>query len=251
MTHVCEICAKSFSLPSNLKRHVKTVHSEETFTCAECDKKFARSDNLKIHVSAMHKISNKNNNATTFVSSSSSVSTSDTQTSTPIRARDDLHVAAVREKARTVLGQTSPVNDARIALTATATTSRKQKLCWDETDDEETRARKLDSAQRQSRLAQYGTETPTEADYRRYIAAEDERLKKNAPLSAEESLRLALIDEFGKEHVTASEWALWEAKERERETHEVRQPLCRTIEEQKDAVKSVLELAALFRTSVT
>ena len=46
----CEVCGKSFSRNSHLKRH-KLVHSsEKSFQCEICEKQFTRVDNLKAHM---------------------------------------------------------------------------------------------------------------------------------------------------------------------------------------------------------
>ncbi|KAH8743098.1 hypothetical protein F5883DRAFT_358098, partial [Diaporthe sp. PMI_573] len=48
---VCEICNRRFRRQEHLKRHYRSLHTEEKpYTCQECDKKFARSDNLSQHV---------------------------------------------------------------------------------------------------------------------------------------------------------------------------------------------------------
>ncbi|GMM34901.1 stress-responsive transcriptional activator [Saccharomycopsis crataegensis] len=47
----CSQCEKSFKRQEHLKRHFRSVHSNERpFLCVYCDKKFSRSDNLSQHL---------------------------------------------------------------------------------------------------------------------------------------------------------------------------------------------------------
>jgi len=49
-TFVCEICFRRFRRQEHLKRHYRSLHTEEKpFECPECGKKFSRSDNLAQH----------------------------------------------------------------------------------------------------------------------------------------------------------------------------------------------------------
>ncbi|KAK0633446.1 hypothetical protein B0T14DRAFT_68859 [Immersiella caudata] len=49
-TFVCEICFRRFRRQEHLKRHYRSLHTEEKpFECHECGKKFSRSDNLAQH----------------------------------------------------------------------------------------------------------------------------------------------------------------------------------------------------------
>ena len=51
----CQFCAKSFVCPSNLKRHVATVHEErKDFQCEICQKRFSWQGYLNQHVAAVH-----------------------------------------------------------------------------------------------------------------------------------------------------------------------------------------------------
>lgn len=49
-TFVCEICNRRFRRQEHLKRHYRSLHTQEKpFECTECGKKFSRSDNLAQH----------------------------------------------------------------------------------------------------------------------------------------------------------------------------------------------------------
>jgi hypothetical protein len=49
-TFVCEICNRRFRRQEHLKRHYRSLHTQEKpFECSECGKKFSRSDNLAQH----------------------------------------------------------------------------------------------------------------------------------------------------------------------------------------------------------
>lgn len=49
-TFVCEICNRRFRRQEHLKRHYRSLHTEDKpFECHECGKKFSRSDNLSQH----------------------------------------------------------------------------------------------------------------------------------------------------------------------------------------------------------
>ncbi|TVY80650.1 C2H2 finger domain transcription factor sebA [Lachnellula suecica] len=49
-TFVCEICNRRFRRQEHLKRHYRSLHTEDKpFNCHECGKKFSRSDNLAQH----------------------------------------------------------------------------------------------------------------------------------------------------------------------------------------------------------
>ncbi|TVY41627.1 C2H2 finger domain transcription factor, partial [Lachnellula subtilissima] len=49
-TFVCEICNRRFRRQEHLKRHYRSLHTEDKpFECHECGKKFSRSDNLAQH----------------------------------------------------------------------------------------------------------------------------------------------------------------------------------------------------------
>ena len=49
-TFVCEICNRRFRRQEHLKRHYRSLHTQDKpFECNECGKKFSRSDNLAQH----------------------------------------------------------------------------------------------------------------------------------------------------------------------------------------------------------
>ncbi|KAI9812818.1 MAG: hypothetical protein M1832_000334 [Thelocarpon impressellum] len=49
-TFVCELCSRRFRRQEHLKRHYRSLHTQDKpFECHECGKKFSRSDNLSQH----------------------------------------------------------------------------------------------------------------------------------------------------------------------------------------------------------
>ncbi|KAI1172525.1 hypothetical protein F4777DRAFT_601590 [Nemania sp. FL0916] len=49
-TFVCELCSRRFRRQEHLKRHYRSLHTQDKpFECNECGKKFSRSDNLAQH----------------------------------------------------------------------------------------------------------------------------------------------------------------------------------------------------------
>lgn len=55
MKRMCHICGKIFKYPESLRRHLKTVHSDERpFKCHLCTSSFNRKHNLTIHIKVVH-----------------------------------------------------------------------------------------------------------------------------------------------------------------------------------------------------
>ena len=53
--NLCNVCGKSFSSKTILKRHINTIHDKSAgFSCEECGKSFQRKDSLKRHCSTKH-----------------------------------------------------------------------------------------------------------------------------------------------------------------------------------------------------
>ena len=52
----CPTCGKCFSRPSNVERHVETVHTKtKTFPCKFCDKDFKSTGGRDMHIHADHR----------------------------------------------------------------------------------------------------------------------------------------------------------------------------------------------------
>ena len=55
----CGCCDKSFKRVGDMKRHMKTVHSDEKlFKCLLCEKEFSRKDILLRHSKIVHNTAN-------------------------------------------------------------------------------------------------------------------------------------------------------------------------------------------------
>lgn len=49
--YVCKFCNRSFSISSNLQRHIRNIHKRERpFRCTHCDKCFGQQTNLDRHM---------------------------------------------------------------------------------------------------------------------------------------------------------------------------------------------------------
>lgn len=55
LRRMCHMCGKIFKYPESLRRHLKTVHSDERpFKCHLCTSSFNRNHNLTIHIKVVH-----------------------------------------------------------------------------------------------------------------------------------------------------------------------------------------------------
>jgi DNA-directed RNA polymerase subunit RPC12/RpoP len=51
--HTCEVCGKGFKIRSSLYTH-RLYHDDPTIKCSMCEKKFYRNTELKQHIRRMH-----------------------------------------------------------------------------------------------------------------------------------------------------------------------------------------------------
>ncbi|KAL4996910.1 hypothetical protein BDV10DRAFT_171012 [Aspergillus recurvatus] len=72
-TFVCNLCSRRFRRQEHLKRHYRSLHTQDKpFECGECGKKFSRSDNLAQHArthaatTVVMGVIDTNNNAQTY-----------------------------------------------------------------------------------------------------------------------------------------------------------------------------------------
>ena len=57
MVHICEFCGVIYTQKTNLNRHKKLKHNNESnlvFTCELCDRTFTRNEDLKRHINNIH-----------------------------------------------------------------------------------------------------------------------------------------------------------------------------------------------------
>ncbi len=53
--YTCDMCPKSFTQNSNLKNHIRHIHTKEKpYTCDMCPKSFTQNSNLKSHIRHIH-----------------------------------------------------------------------------------------------------------------------------------------------------------------------------------------------------
>ncbi|KAL1959719.1 hypothetical protein VTO42DRAFT_1305 [Malbranchea cinnamomea] len=82
-TFVCSLCARRFRRQEHLKRHYRSLHTEEKpFECADCGKRFSRSDNLAQHARTHANSSNSAASAASAASAKTSATTATATTTT-------------------------------------------------------------------------------------------------------------------------------------------------------------------------
>ncbi|XP_058450473.1 zinc finger protein 883-like [Malaya genurostris] len=54
MPYACQLCNKSFRLPSTLTTHLKIHNEERKYVCEECGSTFKRAEHLRVHVNGVH-----------------------------------------------------------------------------------------------------------------------------------------------------------------------------------------------------
>jgi hypothetical protein len=94
--YVCKFCNRSFSISSNLQRHIRNIHKRERpFRCTHCDKCFGQQTNLDRHMkkhltqsSSILSLANSSSNIP-LISSTSFILNSNFDENLPQNSTDD------------------------------------------------------------------------------------------------------------------------------------------------------------------
>lgn len=52
--HVCKVCSKAFSLPTNLMKHMRTHGGEKKHLCTTCGKRFYEPAHLAVNILSIY-----------------------------------------------------------------------------------------------------------------------------------------------------------------------------------------------------
>jgi len=58
--HVCSICKRAFRIAPTLKKHMLVHTGEKAYTCHDCGRRFGTQSNLKSHIRGVHTVQEKN-----------------------------------------------------------------------------------------------------------------------------------------------------------------------------------------------